>query len=186
MWRRRRAGGRPRHPARWAGGALRRVAGVPRFSSSRRVDPATAERLLRPRDDIVGEVAEGDGHFGLEHGPFEHYERHVVTEKVAPAQVDGNGAGSVLVTQTVDFRLPTGTWPFLMNHAVRSALKRPPAGFDAKHPFVEDLKRKDFYSLIEFSEQEVVAPDFLDRFTNCCERVAPLIEFQTRALGLRW
>jgi uncharacterized protein (TIGR02453 family) len=65
-------------------------------------------------------------------------------------------------------------------------LKRSPAGFDASHPFVDDLKRKDFYSLIEFSEQEVVSPDFLDRFTDCCERVAPLIEFQTRALGLRW
>lgn len=65
-------------------------------------------------------------------------------------------------------------------------LKRPPAGFDGQHPFVDDLKRKDFYSLVEFDEQDVVAPDFLDRFTDCCERVAPLIEFQTRALGLRW
>jgi uncharacterized protein (TIGR02453 family) len=65
-------------------------------------------------------------------------------------------------------------------------LKRAPAGFDAKHPFVDDLRRKDFYSLMEFTEEDVVASDFLDRFTNCCERVAPLIEFQTKALGLRW
>lgn len=65
-------------------------------------------------------------------------------------------------------------------------LKRPPAGFDGKHRFVEDLKRKNVYSLIEFAEDEVTSPDFLDRYTACCERVAPLIEFQTRALGLRW
>ena len=65
-------------------------------------------------------------------------------------------------------------------------LKRSPAGFDGRHPFVDDLKRKDFYSLVEFSEQDVVSADFLDRFTDCCERVAPLIEFQTCALGLRW
>jgi MFS family permease len=113
---------------------------VPRFSTSRRVDPATADRLLRPRDDIVGEVAEGDGHFGLEHGPFEHYERHVVTERVAPAHVDGNGAGAVLVTQTVDFRLPMGTWPFLLNPAVRYTLKRPPA---AKLPWWYPPQRPD-------------------------------------------
>jgi uncharacterized protein (TIGR02453 family) len=65
-------------------------------------------------------------------------------------------------------------------------LKRAPAGFDASHRFVEDLKRKDIYSLIEFSEQQVTAADFLDRYTACCKRVAPLIEFQTRVLGLRW
>jgi uncharacterized protein (TIGR02453 family) len=65
-------------------------------------------------------------------------------------------------------------------------LKRAPAGFDARHPFVEDLKRKDVYSLIEFAEDDVTSPDFLDRYTTCCERIAPLIEFQTRALGLRW
>ena len=65
-------------------------------------------------------------------------------------------------------------------------LKRAPVGFDANHPFVDDLRRKDFYSLVEFSEQDVVAADFLDRFNDCCKRVAPLIEFQTKALGLRW
>jgi len=101
---------------------------VPRFSSSRTVDPATAERLLRPRDDIVGEVEEGAGHFGLADGPFDHYERVVATERIGPPEVDGNGAGSVRVTQTVDFRLPAGTWPFLLNRAVRFTLKRPPTG----------------------------------------------------------
>jgi uncharacterized protein (TIGR02453 family) len=65
-------------------------------------------------------------------------------------------------------------------------LKRAPAGFDAAPRFVEDLKRKDLYSLVEFSERDVVAPGFLDRYVECCERVAPLIEFQTKALGLRW
>jgi uncharacterized protein (TIGR02453 family) len=65
-------------------------------------------------------------------------------------------------------------------------LKRAPAGFDAAHRFVEDLKRKDLYSLVEFGEDEVISPGFLDRYVACCERVAPLIEFQTKALGLRW
>jgi uncharacterized protein (TIGR02453 family) len=65
-------------------------------------------------------------------------------------------------------------------------LKRPPAGFKSTHPFVEDLKRKDLYVLAEFSQDDVVADGFLDRYTEACQRVAPLIEFLTKALGLRW
>jgi len=66
------------------------------------------------------------------------------------------------------------------------SLKRPPAGFDPAHRFIEDLKRKDLYAITEFTEAQVVAGDFLDRYTDTCERAAPLIEFLTKALGLRW
>ena len=57
---------------------------MPRFRTSRTVYPATADRLLRPREDIVAEVAADDGHFTLGHGPFDHYERYVATERLAP------------------------------------------------------------------------------------------------------
>ena len=65
-------------------------------------------------------------------------------------------------------------------------LVRPPAGFDPSHRFIDDLKRKDLYTLTEFTEDDAVAPDFLSRFTDVCERAAPLLEFQTKALKLRW
>jgi uncharacterized protein (TIGR02453 family) len=65
-------------------------------------------------------------------------------------------------------------------------LKRPPAGFDRTHEFVEDLKRKNLYTGAEFTEREVVAPDFLERYVALCEQSAPLLEFLTGALGLRW
>ena len=65
-------------------------------------------------------------------------------------------------------------------------LKRPPAGFDRTHPFVEDLKRKNLYTGVEFTERQIVASDFLDRYVDLCERSAPLLEFLTKALGLRW
>jgi hypothetical protein len=32
----------------------------------------------------------------------------------------------------------------------------------------------------------VIADAFLERFTAACERAAPLVKFQTDALGLRW
>ncbi len=65
-------------------------------------------------------------------------------------------------------------------------LKRGPAGFPISHEHIEDLKRQQIYTLTQLSEEEVVSAGFLDRFTEECLRAAPLIEFQTKALGLRW
>jgi uncharacterized protein (TIGR02453 family) len=65
-------------------------------------------------------------------------------------------------------------------------LARAPAGFDPRHPSIEDLRRKDFYSLVPFTQAAVCRPDFLDRYVESCERVAPLVAFLTRALGWRW
>lgn len=66
------------------------------------------------------------------------------------------------------------------------ALKRPPAGYDADHPFVADLKRKEFYTMTEFSDREVSRPDFLERYLDACRRAAPLVRFLTKAVGLPW
>jgi len=65
-------------------------------------------------------------------------------------------------------------------------LKRAPSGFSASHEHVEDLKRQNLYTLTEFTESDVVADGFMERFADACARAAPLIEFQTKALGLRW
>ena len=67
-----------------------------------------------------------------------------------------------------------------------AALVRAPAGFDAGHPLIADLKRKDFYALTMFPQKDVTAEDFLDRYVASCERVAPLVAFLTRALQWRW
>src|ERR1051326_763965 len=65
-------------------------------------------------------------------------------------------------------------------------LTRPPAGFDPTHKYVEDLKRKDLYTMTEFTPAQAMEHDFLDRQVESCERAAPLMELLTRALGLRW
>ena len=65
-------------------------------------------------------------------------------------------------------------------------LKRGPAGFPASHEHIEDLKRQQLYILTQLAEADVVAEGFIDRFTETCLRAVPLIEFQTKALGLRW
>jgi uncharacterized protein (TIGR02453 family) len=66
------------------------------------------------------------------------------------------------------------------------SLKRPPNGYDAEHRFVEDLKRKDHFAMVSFSEGDVLRSDFLDVYVEACRPLAPLMAFLTRALDLEW
>ncbi|HEX6421027.1 MAG TPA: MFS transporter [Acidimicrobiales bacterium] len=98
---------------------------MPRFTVSRTVDHDEAERLLAPRDDVVAEEpARADGGtatFTLAHGPFARYRR---TVSLSPPSADG----TVVATEDVEFRLPPGTWPFLVQRPLRSALRHPRPG----------------------------------------------------------
>ena len=69
---------------------------------------------------------------------------------------------------------------------VGDSLKRPPRGYDAEHPLIEDLKRKDFILAVTTTEEDALAPDFIERFTEFCKTAAPVSEFLTRALDLEW
>ena len=64
------------------------------------------------------------------------------------------------------------------------SLRRAPAGFDPTHAFADDLRRKDLYAIEAFTPREVCAADFLDRYVEACARVAPLVRFIARAVGL--
>ena len=66
------------------------------------------------------------------------------------------------------------------------ALKRVPPGFDPNPPFAEDFKLKDFYTHRPLADQEVCAPDFMERFTEACRQGAPLVAFLTKAMDLPW
>ena len=65
-------------------------------------------------------------------------------------------------------------------------LTRAPAGFDANHKFIDDLRLKDFYAMTTFTQAHVCADDFLERYVATCRDVAPLVAFLTKALGWRW
>jgi len=66
------------------------------------------------------------------------------------------------------------------------SLKRPPGGYDPQHPLIDDLKRKDFFALARFGEDEACAPGFMGAFAETCRTFAPLARFLTRALDLPW
>jgi uncharacterized protein (TIGR02453 family) len=63
-------------------------------------------------------------------------------------------------------------------------LTRAPKGFDADHPAIEELKRKDFVCTVHLSEADVVKPDFVDRFGDICRSTVPMMRFLTGAVGL--
>ena len=66
------------------------------------------------------------------------------------------------------------------------SLNRPPRGYDPNHAFVEDLKRRDFVTSIDFSEAQVCSSGFLRDFAAASKRMSPLVEFLTKAVGLGW
>ena len=66
------------------------------------------------------------------------------------------------------------------------SLSRVPQGFDAAHPWAEDLKRKDFYIGTGFNDAQVLAPDFLAQVTGACREASPLVKFICKALELPW
>lgn len=113
-------------------------------------------------------------HLGLDHcfagGGMYHVERPALT-RIRQAIVDDPGGWSAAK----------------MGLEIQGEqLKRAPAGFPSAHVHIDDLKRQNLYVLTEFSEGDVVTEDFLDRFTDACRQAAPLVAFQTKALGLRW
>ena len=66
------------------------------------------------------------------------------------------------------------------------SLKRPPRGYAADHPFIDDLKRTDFVTSVRFTNKELCRPGFLADFAAECRKMAPLVRFVTRSLGLPW
>jgi uncharacterized protein (DUF2461 family) len=66
------------------------------------------------------------------------------------------------------------------------ALVRPPRGYDAGHPFVQDLKRRSFTASERLAQKEVCGPGFVERFAGACRARTPLMEFLASSAGLPW
>jgi uncharacterized protein (TIGR02453 family) len=67
-----------------------------------------------------------------------------------------------------------------------ASLARPPRGFDPKHRFIDDLKRKNFITSVELDEEQVCGRHFMRDFTAACQKMSSLVEFMTKALGLKY
>jgi uncharacterized protein (TIGR02453 family) len=66
------------------------------------------------------------------------------------------------------------------------SLKRPPTGFSQDHPFIQDIKRKDFISSVSFLDKQIVSLSFMQDFVEAGKKMNPLNKFLAHAIGLEW
>jgi uncharacterized protein (TIGR02453 family) len=66
------------------------------------------------------------------------------------------------------------------------SLTRAPKGFAPDHPCIEDLKRKDFVASVALTEEQICSPRLMRDFAAACRTMTPLVEFTTKALGLKF
>ncbi|MEZ5891997.1 MAG: DUF2461 domain-containing protein [Parvularculaceae bacterium] len=63
------------------------------------------------------------------------------------------------------------------------ALSRPPRGFDADHPMIEDIKRKSFFAMAEGKITAAKKPQFVDDVAAAFADAAPMMKFLCDATG---
>lgn len=66
------------------------------------------------------------------------------------------------------------------------SLKTAPRGFDRNHPYIKDIKRKDFYAHIGLREADVVKKDFPHKLAAFAQEASALNAFLARAMELPW
>ncbi len=64
------------------------------------------------------------------------------------------------------------------------ALSRPPRGFEADHPLISDLKRKDFLGTMRLEDRDVTAPGFMEQYAQASRTGTPLMRFLCEAVGV--
>jgi uncharacterized protein (TIGR02453 family) len=72
-----------------------------------------------------------------------------------------------------------------LDHA-EDSLKRPPRGFDADHPMIDDIKRRSFTSSAPLTDKQVTGPNLMKAFVRGCEQISPLMRFLAAAAGTPW
>jgi uncharacterized protein (TIGR02453 family) len=66
------------------------------------------------------------------------------------------------------------------------SLARAPRGYDAEHPAIDDIRRKQFTVSQPFTEADAQRTGFCDRYAAACRRVVPLMKFLTEAVDRPW
>ena len=66
------------------------------------------------------------------------------------------------------------------------SLTRPPRGYSAEHPAIEDLKRKDFICLASLSRDEVIGSGLVKLAAARFAAAAPLMKFLCEAQGVQY
>ncbi len=64
------------------------------------------------------------------------------------------------------------------------SLVRPPRGFDANHPMIDDIRRKSFIAVCDFEVEDCLAPTFPKRVADTFGAGEPLMRFLCKSVGV--
>jgi uncharacterized protein (TIGR02453 family) len=64
------------------------------------------------------------------------------------------------------------------------SLRRPPRGFDAEHPMIDDLKRKDYIAICSLTERDVTRTDLVQRVVERYSRARDYLGWLADAVGM--
>lgn len=165
--------------AKKSGGSLQRIFRDTRFSKDKR--PYNTQVSARMRHAVGKDVAAPGFYFRI--GPEDV---HVGTGIWQPdnealarirAAIDSKRAAW---KKARDDKAFVATWGRLGGES----LKRPPAGYDADHPLLEDLKRKDFVGFAKLPSKSLTSKAILDDVEQAYRVSKPLMKFLCDALDL--
>ncbi len=64
------------------------------------------------------------------------------------------------------------------------SLQRPPKGYDAEHPLLKDLKRKDFIAVGQIKQGDVTSAGFMKLLEKHCKAASPYMRFLCEAIDV--
>jgi uncharacterized protein (TIGR02453 family) len=64
------------------------------------------------------------------------------------------------------------------------SLVRAPKGYDANHPLIDDLKRKDFVLMVDLPDAEVISDRFVDRYAEICQSGTAFMRYLCEAVNV--
>ncbi|TWT74436.1 hypothetical protein Pla123a_32590 [Posidoniimonas polymericola] len=66
------------------------------------------------------------------------------------------------------------------------SLKRPPKGYDAEHPMIEDLKRKDHIAICKLDHDQLLQPDIVKVTSDLMKKSKGYLQFLCEAVGVEF
>ena len=121
-------------------------------------------------------------------GFYLHLEPNNVFAAVGIWHPDSMTLGKIrdaIVEDPSDWKRAANKGPFLPKFDLSGdSLLRAPKGYEPDHPFIEDLKRKDFIGITSLTQDAVGKPDFPEYFAEICRAGIPLVKFLCDAIGL--
>lgn len=69
---------------------------------------------------------------------------------------------------------------------IGSSLKRPPKGYDADHPMIDELKRKDFIATANLDFDDLFSKSVVRKVTGLIKKTTPMMQFLCGAIRLKF